>query len=241
MTRILLWGDTQTGKTSLVASAFHAEAGRPHGIDHIRSEAEVQRVLWQNWESLRLGRHVGATAFDTPPIHIHVNLVDDRGERVVIEDIPGGMVRDIPKEDVQQRLASADAYLVFVEWESRHCARQFNAVLGAREILRGKPSALVFTKCDRRLSFDDPLWRRRGPWWQDVPWLRDPVIQQAIDPFDGSVWLSSAVGYHDHSGEPAVLLGEFGDLIPWNVHPRGVVEPFEYLLTTLRGTGGRSA
>lgn len=234
MTRILLWGDTQTGKTSLVSAAFCADPSKaPRDVDMRASHAEISRHLFHNFNSMNQGRPVPATQETS----VHVTLTDTAGQPLVIEDIRGGIIQTIEDEDVRQILEGADAYLVLIEWQGQNRNEQLNAIRGAWNMLAHKPRALVFTKCDRDATLrpDDPIWDKPAEeWFQRVDWLRPYHNLLAL--FDNHIFLSSAVGYHEESGEPALLLGEFGQLIPFRVRPRNVVEPLDLLIRLARNT-----
>jgi hypothetical protein len=92
------------------------------------------------------------------------------------------------------------------------------------------PNGLAITKCERGLDTDDPHWLAPLGWWEEHPcWL---PYRGVLRFFGNRVWPTSAYGF-DRDGRPACLLGEFGQLMPYNIQPKNVAVPFRWFFKEL--------
>jgi len=221
------WGDTQVGKTTLLVTATHGPA-RVRGVDYSASAEALAAHLRPHFDRLRTGRWVQPTSERA----IDIGLRLTSGGALRVRDVMGGITRQLSEPWVRELLVEASAFLFLVEWEAADLDRQLACIEAARNFWGDAPRALVFTKCERALSEDDPAWERRPGWWRGRRWLAgyEPLLAS----FGGSVWPSSAYGYAASTGLPACVIGEFGQLIPYRIQPRGVAAPFAHVL---RGLG----
>ena len=89
---ILLWGYTQVGKTSLLATAFYHESSREilrPFIDFRRSAKSLDESLIGNWQRLKENQWVRPTKVDID----NIELVDSEGGKIIIRD--GGAEKPI--------------------------------------------------------------------------------------------------------------------------------------------------
>ena len=56
---------------------------------------------------------------------------------------------------------------------------------------------------------------------------------RVIERFGDAVWACSAFGFQGRLGLPAVMLGEFGQLLPFEIEPRGVHGALDWVLGAL--------
>ncbi len=222
---LLLWGDTQVGKTTLLSAAFFCEPGRLRAVDLGASAEALTTILFESWQNLTNGRLVEATSAGK----IDLDLALKNGGRLRIRDVKGGLTREVARSpDARAWLQEASSVLFLVEWNADELGRQLNAIDGAWAFCPDKPRALVFTKVERSLLRADPAWQRRPRWWADHAWCQPHAAM--IARFGDAVWPSSCFGYHEEQGSPAMILGEYGLVLPFGIRPRGVVEPIEWLL-----------
>lgn len=232
MIRIVMWGDTQTGKSTLLSAAF---CGRPDlgvkGIDMAASTHAISTHLLPAWQRMANGLPV----LETAQTRFAIQLVAEGGGEVVLEDVRGGITQAMNEDEHRRVLSEADGVVVLVQWRSPNQVAQFHAIDAAYELLRQRPRALVFTKCelDVEISADDERWTGPvGAWWDRVDWVTigGGMRQRLRALFGDEIFLSSAVGYREGQGAPALLLGEFGQLIPYGPSPVNAARPLERVL-----------
>lgn len=221
---LLIWGDTQVGKTTFLASAFYREEGRPAGIDHRASAKALGAELFPHWKRMSTGRLTIATAKD----QVDLDLILRDGSPLRIRDVRGGLIRNAEDAGIMRMLTTADTFLFMIEWRASDIAYQLGAIDGAWNFCADKPRALVFTKCERYLNEEDPAWDGQAGWWRSHSWLS--TFRDKIARFGDAVWPTSSFGYDPESGQPALLLDEFGGVFPFRIAPRGVIEPLEWLI-----------
>jgi len=228
---VQLWGDTQVGKTTLLTTALY---GRPDGrladvVDRTRSAAALAGTLMPHWRRLSRSQGVQPTRAD----FVDVALVTRSGNALTLRDVRGGLTRRLEDPAVLGGLVEVapDAYVFLVEWGARDLTTQLLAVSGALDLCGERPRTLAFTKCERALDEGDRRWRARPGWWRDEPALaaHEPLLAG----FGDGVWPCSAFGYDARLGRPALVVGEFGQLLPRDIQPVGVNDPFDWVLDRL--------
>ena len=158
------------------------------------------------------------------------DLVTTSNWQLKITDIPGGISRDFKDDDVKAKLDSADAVLFFVEWLALDLSSQIGAIDRALNRCAQLPCGLVFTKSEAGLEKDDPAWDSPTTCWRDNDNLRESG--GVVEKFGEAVWLTSSFGYNAVYG-PAFVLGEFGQLLPFNPRPINVCAPFKWALSRI--------
>lgn len=89
------------------------------------------------------------------------------------------------------------------------------------------PMGLVFTKGDQVILDKDSLWEHKDNWWEHIDFLKP--YSRVITRFGKHVWPISAFGFNQLS-QPACLLNECGQLIPYRIHPINLDKPVNTLL-----------
>lgn len=227
---LLVWGDTQVGKTALLTVAFNGSFDSElvaAGLDVARSVESIHQAYGHSWRALRENQPTAATA--------QVNdteIVLANGRAILLRDIRGGDVRRDHEPAIMSRLyQGADVALFLVDPTAATLGRQFAQVSAPLRLFSQRPRGLVFTKCELLLEEYHSAWNADRDWWRAVPRLAPH--EALIGQFGPAVWPTSAFGYHD--GHPAVILGEFGELLPYQINPKGVLEPFKWMFQQLRG------
>lgn len=223
---IMLWGDTQVGKTALLTMALDQAKQDELPLDRAKSALAVNILLNTHKRRLLLNQQVLPTSED----FIDLDLISKNGSIIQIRDMKGELTQ-ISKESTYNKLMASDAILFVMELNPPNLSRNILAIKSAWDICLDKPKGLAFTKCERSLAPNDPAWTGRRDWWRKVyQWgEHEPVISG----FGEAVWPTSAYGYEAKFGFPAVVLGEFGQLLPYRINSKGVIEPFRWLLSQL--------
>lgn len=228
---VMLWGDTQVGKTTMLTTALYGnQVGRLGAVvDRSRSGTVLATTLLPHWRRLSRCLWLQPTSQD----FIDIPLVTKSGNSLRLRDVRGGLSRQLEDPAVLAELAASapDAYIFMLEWETRDLNNQMLAVTGALDLCGERPRGLVFTKCERSLDEGDSCWRGQPGWWREHPGLLSHA--HVLESFGDAVWPCSAYGYHGRLGQPAVLLGEFGQLMPYQIQPVGVNDPFDWALDRL--------
>lgn len=225
---LLLWGDTQVGKTTLIVTALGPSVDTIGVIDRLKS-AKATGALFADLQRLRTQRLTGGTTQS----HVDVDLWLSDGRCVRVRDIRGGLTRVVDKDHVIERLTGASVVLFVVEWKARDVENQFNAIRGAWDHLLGAKCGLVFTKCETDFKKEDRAWKGENGWWKEFGWLG--AYHEVVSRFGEAVWPTSSVGYDLRTGYPAVILGEFGQLLPYHVCPLNVHAPFDWAFRQIGG------
>jgi hypothetical protein len=224
--RLLLWGETQVGKTTLLATGLLAHPERLPDIDWSADEDDARAVLVRHWGDLSRNLLLEPTAKATD-----LALPLTNGNRLLVRDIRGGdSINPHAEEAFRQPFGTAQGVLFVIEWEGRDVARHKAAIRSALPLCRGRKVGLAVTKCERGLDADDPHWRAPPGWWREHAFWADHA--DLLEPFGAQVWPTSSYGY-DADGRPACLLGEFGQLIPYQIRPRNVELPFRWFFREL--------
>lgn len=227
---VLLWGDTQVGKTTLLATGLGSRASDIKCLDAAAS-ADSLRALEKDLRQLRNARLVSATSA-AEPIDIEVVVRGVEGP-VRVRDVRGGMTRELEEQRYAALLAEASVVLFLVEWKSRELSNQMGAIESAWDLAAGAQRGLVFTKCEADFTSDHHEWRAEVGWWKGAPWLTgfEPLVAR----FGAHVWPVSCFGFDPKTGYPAVVLGEFGQLLPLRIAPINVHRPFEWAFGCVAG------
>lgn len=222
---ILMWGDSATGKSSLITAALFDPQSRFPAIDMEQTGAAANAVrLNEHWRDLREGRPGAPTAEDKIDIAIHRR----DGVAVLLRDVRGGLVDQAADAATLRTVRSAAVLLFVMDFQARDAVRQLRAIDGIWNICSNVAKGLVFTKCELHLDYDHQAWNGELDWWQEFPELR--IFGSHIERFGDAVFPTSVYGYHPRSMLPALTLGEFGEIRPFNIAPRGVVRPFAWAL-----------
>jgi GTPase SAR1 family protein len=222
---VLMWGASASGKSSLVAALFN-ELDTLSSINRARTGQERNAADFQNhWRDLREGRPGRPTGQKEVDILLHRNV----GTAIRLRDIAGGRTDIADDPDL---LRSAAVILFVMEFHAPDQIRQLHTIEGAWNISSDIPKALVFTKCELYLEYDHRAWQRQNKWWEEFPELN--IYSRHIERFGDAVFPTSVYGYHHGSMLPAVTLGEFGEVRPFGIEPRGVVVPFAWALERIK-------
>jgi GTPase SAR1 family protein len=219
---ILLWGSTNVGKTSLLTLALKSSEVSKLKLDLQRSAGALRALNWR-YDRLRTQLPMEPTSEG----YVDLELTAGDGGRFRICDVRGGITHHVDTDAVD-RIQSAAVVLFFVAWGTRDIEKQLRAVRAGAALCLDKPRGLVFTKCETKLDEHDPCWAAPAGWWQCDPEL--VPYADVLSGFGDSIWPTSCFGYHEVTGYPAVILGEFGQPMPWQIHPRQVHRPFEWAL-----------
>jgi hypothetical protein len=223
--RLLLWGETQVGKTTLLAAGLLANPELLPTVDWTAHPDDACQDVVRHWGQLRRNELIEAT------VQVRtLNLLLGNGNTVIIEDIRGGSVRE-PFGEAFPSLKQAGGVLFVTQWKGRDVARHMEAIEVGLQLCQNKKVGLAFTKCEAWLDADDPHWDAPPGWWREhARW--DGREEKVLEKFGAQVWPTSAYGF-DPDGRPACLLGEFGQVMPYRVSPRNVARPFAWFLQEL--------
>ncbi len=229
MSDIILWGASQVGKTTALATYF---CHRPPSWLDVRAPASQKTLveLGGIWNRLQRNQLPGPSLKWT-----YYETCNRQGSTLRFRDMVGGNAENVAGQDLDELLKAAGV-LLFLSWPGDGRTDGVIAVHNAlRQIGRDqRPVALVLTKAETylradqlaRFRIEDPLEIARdlgvaGP-FRDL--LRD-MPPAAIFPV-------TVYGYSPQ-GHPAHYLDELGRLVPWHVRPHFVDLPFNYVLEGL--------
>ena len=225
---ILMWGDTATGKSSLVAAALFDPGSQLPSLQVGPTSRAASAVGFSRiWLRLRDGKPALPTAAD----EVNVALVFNHGDAVHLKDVRGGLVDFEATDTAKQIVGSAKVILYVMEFQSRDPGSQLKAIDATWNLCVDIPKGLIFTKCELHLGQDHEAWEARRGWWTSFQELR--AYDRYIERFGDAVFPTSVYGYHPESGFPAFTIGEFGELRPLGIRPCGVVKPFEWALSQI--------
>ncbi len=214
---IALWGASGAGKSCWLAAALLSDP--PPQVDLPASAEALAGALGPLWEAHRSGRPV-------PPTHTpaEIALTLASGHTVRLVDLPGSTHLG---PAAAERLRSATGVLLVHPWGAPPPA----ALDAAWQASRSGHCGLVLTGLERSLPEESPAWERPPGWWRASTWGQDN--EGALARFGAAVWPTSAMGYDTVCGTPALLLGDFGQLVPSAIRPRGVGAPLAWMLERL--------
>lgn len=232
ITTIVVWGETQVGKTSWLATALYERDSFWDLIDQGKSAVALRNTVFPHWNRLRTGMNIESTSEDK----IDIDLVTTEDNQIRLRDIRGQLVHELHTQAVQERLiGDVDGFLFFVWWRSSALDRQINAIDAILPFLNGRPSALIFTKCEADLGAESEEWLGEPGWWRTDSRLQR--FASTIEKFGERVWPVSAFGYCQEDGAsdwPAMIMGEFGNTIPFGIGPQNVAAPLHWILKELK-------
>jgi hypothetical protein len=224
--RLVLWATTRVGKTTLLATALYGNGPELARIRREGPHGSVNQHLFDVWYRLNHNQWVQATSADWTAIV----LITDSGVEIELIDIRGGMALEIGNPATRELLASCDGILFLAEFDGPEAGSQMAAIDGAAVEAVGKLQALAFTKCERWLTYDDPVWDR-GEGWLERTQLWS-AHSGTLARFQDCAWPTSAFGY-GKSALPAVILGEMGQILPFQISPRNTAKPLAWMLRKL--------
>lgn len=236
--RILVWGPRGSGKTSFITGVAYAGLARQFlAYDEELSTAGA-RMLDENIDRLLHGlpKPIVPTASQGP---VRFKLAS--GRRVVFTDVRGEMAeldrRQGPLAEAaearRELFRDADGVLFVFDPTARGPEQSFSLLTGAMASPDLRRAYMSVTKCEQLLAPDDRPWSAYCGWWRDVPAIRALAQgHEAIwEQLGERVWPISLYGYAPGSGKPAALLNEFGDLCPWQIQPKNVLELVERMVS----------
>ncbi len=225
--RMGLWGATQVGKTSLLATALYKTNSRLASLTARPAAESIASKLLDVYRRLMTNQLVLGTAGS-----VDLQLTTSGGIDVDLVDISGIAATELHDPMSQQMLRTLDAVLFFIEYAPQaQQGEQIVTIEGALRELGDRPSALAVTKCEAHIPAGSTIWSVPAGWLEQTPmWLHH---QHTLRRFEGRAWPTSAFGYHRETGLPAMILGEMGQLLPYNIQPIGVADTLEWLLAEM--------
>lgn len=224
--RVGLWGATQVGKTTLLATALFQDDSPLAPLVRADLSGSVNHNLFDVYRRLMTNQWVVPTAGS-----LAVRLTGSDGTRIEFVDVSGGGTLEMQDPESRNIVRGLDGVLFFVEYGGLETGSQMLAVDAAMLELGDKPCALALTKCECHLQSESDVWDSPAGWLQDTPlWS---AHQRTLQKFEGRAWPTSAFGYDEATGLPAVILGEMGQLLPFRIQPRNVAHPLAWVLNRL--------
>jgi len=165
--------------------------------------------------------------------HIDFNLKLTNNTEVNIRDIKGGLLGDVKAANNDLQFKQVSVALFFLEWKSPKIRSQINAIKGIFHLLSEAKKGLVFTKCEKYLSAGDKAWESGLGWWEIDPSLHPN--RRLLESFHDKVWCISNIGYDPKTGFPSLLLGDFGQHIPYEINPINASKPLAWALQNVSG------
>lgn len=228
---VVLWGDTQVGKTTALATYLYHDRSRAGWID--RSAPETLTTMLQLssiWNALR------SNEFPQGTLNAKLYPVRHRDRRLFrFRDMRGGNAGEPAKskEDVDA-LMGADALIVFVQWPERDTVSQLLAVEHLLNFAPDCPRALAVTKVESYLTPERLTQFSMSPVRvaSEMGLNRDFV--QILERFSSyEIAPVSVYGYSEQDDYPAHYQDEFGRYVPWQIRPVNIALPFQCALGTL--------
>jgi hypothetical protein len=221
---VQMWGPHRSGKTALLAAALFGPDSRQLPIARSLQSTPYLSKVSVAWKKLSNNTPVPPTTENEVSIPLLV-----RSTEVRIRDIRGG-ITDLPWTECCEMMKTADAILCVAECSEETIQDRMRVLAPVADLADERPVGMVFTKCERIMKGFDEGWPALPGWWKRVPFLSR--FSDPLDRFGGAVWPTSAFGFDD-TGNPAVLVGEFGVALPYQVRPKGVTRPFLWLFEKL--------
>jgi hypothetical protein len=157
---IILWGDTQAGKTTALTAYLCQDPRKPDWLDRKAEETSqtLQALSAKYWRRLKLNQlPAGTLNAEFFP------LKHKDGRLIRFRDMRGGDAVDLERVEDRQALQQAAALLIFVEWPNQRIAPNYLAFENALRFT-ACPFALVITKIESYLTpeqamlfMEDPL------------------------------------------------------------------------------------
>lgn len=225
---LLLWGYTSVGKTALLATALYSNNRSLLPIDWSNADATPNshlRALQEHWNRLSRNQMTDGT-FE----RYAFTLALQNQNVLKIHDVRGGGAVDPFLDEFFQGADEHKGVLFVIGWDGRDIGSQILAINNGLVRCDKFKIGLAITKCESALQRDDPAWTGVPGWWrQHACWLK---YEETLNRFGGQIWATSAFGY-DADGRPACILGEYGQVMPFNIRPQNVAVPFASFLKVL--------
>jgi hypothetical protein len=222
---IVLWGSTQVGKTTALASYLAIPPSWIADDDASRTELWAVR---SDWNLLKQNHLVAGTSKAMWRPFQHRD-----GAMIRFRDIRGGHSLDSADEAAVLRKTSAA--LLFVEWPAQRALIDELAIENAlAQIPAATPRALVITKCESQLTSAEFAMCVASP--RKFAEERPPgvALRRLLSKFQGdAVFPITVYGWKD--GLPAQYYNEFGHFVPWAIEPAMVERPFDYIVAQVAG------
>jgi len=222
--RIAYWGLTQIGKTALLATALYRDSAELARVRRNGPQGSINQSLFDVFLRLNQNQWVLPTSADWTGL----SLVTEAGAEIEIVDIRGGLALEMHSPATRELLASCDGALFLAEYKGTGAGAQMAAIEAAARETEGKVHALAFTKCERWLAYDDPVWDGGNGWIEHTPlWA---AHSETLKRFRDAAWPTSSFGYDSVRALPAVIIGEMGQMLPFRINPRNVAKPLAWML-----------
>ncbi len=229
---IVLWGATQSGKSTALAA--YLWNGEVEWLDRRSKETEqtLVRLGSDIWDALKENRLPSGT------VEARSYAVRHRqGHMIRFRDMRGEFTRNLElhAEDLES-LRTAQAAILFVEWPSHLAVENMGAVERALKLISNDlPIAVVVTKVECALTMTDfsLLAMDKGNHLSRMELDTDTLnYLTRLYMLRHPVFPISVYGY-DRDGNPAHYRDEFGRLVPRNIDPFNVNAPFDHVLQQL--------
>ncbi len=227
---VILWGYTQVGKTTALASYLCHRP--PSWIDRDAEETSTTlKRLSRTWNGLRRNQLARST-FQAKTHQVrHTN-----GQVVSFRDMRGGDAENLDKEEDAQALREASAVMLFVSWPDLDEMATIVAAENALRYMRPNcPVVLVITKIECSLRYEEAsrmIVMKAADFVQERSEASPSLELLNKLPAD-RIFPISVYGYSPVDNRPAHYRDELGRLVPWNIHPFEVPKPFDNVLVSL--------
>lgn len=219
---VALWGATETGKTTCLATYVCHYRPDEHGLLEIANPDSHEAVHRLSEVHDRLVNNLLPPGTSTPPDPYRFRL-KGTGEAIELRDMRGGDVGDV---DAKRTLAQADAVIYFIEWPTRLAdlvaIRRANLHRGVKH-----QDAIVVTKCEKYLA--DSEFKEAIVTSRDCETLPDEYRETLRSLAPNRVFLTTVYGWQ-RGGRPAQFLNEVGRQVPWKIAPEGIKRAFDEAL-----------
>jgi hypothetical protein len=230
---VVLWGDTQVGKTTALATYLCHDESRPDWIDHGAPETFATMLqLSTIWNSLRSNELQQAT------LNAKLYSVRHKDQRLFhFRDMRGSNAGEPVRgeEDIRE-MRRADALIVFIQWPEGNTVSQLLAVehLLNFALARDCPRALAVTKVESYLTPERLTEFSLNPVRVASEMDLDRDFIRILRRFNSyEIAPVSVYGYSERDGYPAHYQDEFGRYVPWQIRPVNVDLPFRCALGPL--------
>lgn len=230
---LLLWGESGSGKTSLLAAAmFQAGAAKDLPcIDYNDADSQWEK-LHSVWNTLSSNQVVTGTSQDFYTVKTRLKPNNQMIDEIIFHDMKGGLVQDLASKETIETIKMMDGILFVVSWNN--ITQDLSAVSSLINNLSHIPFGLAFTKCEAYLDLnsDAEAWSTRSQWWAQPKFSQFTPYTNLFSQFkDNAIWATSVYGYDSmFNTRPATLLSEYGFVFPFQIQPLNVRTPFRWFL-----------
>lgn len=227
---IVLWADTQAGKTSALAAYFYHDPLKrtPNWVDWDAPETKETMLFLMTsyWSKLRLNVPIPANQV---PQTLPARHRD--GRLIRFRDIRGEDAVNLQSLEENNALDKAAAALFCIEWPNRRAATNFLAYEFARQRIRARtPFALMITKVECYLTLEQVACFTHSPLEVAKQLGMEEGFLNVLEMTPLHCIFPVSVYGYSTTGLPAHYYDEFGRLMPKNIRPYGVAAPFDYLI-----------